>query len=67
MDQPSARVPRSSITDLIARAEADPESDEAHFLAQLKAAISGIEVPALPFRGGTRSPRPELRMIRGGA
>jgi hypothetical protein len=66
MNQPSARVSRSPIIDLIARAEADPESDEAHFLAQLRAAISGIEGLALPYRGGTRSPRPDLLMIRGG-
>jgi hypothetical protein len=66
MDQPALRVPRSSLFDLIARAEADPESDEAHFLVQLRAAIMGIEGQPLPYRGGTRSPRPELRMIRGG-
>jgi hypothetical protein len=56
MDQPSARVPGSSIIDLIARAEADPESDEAHFLVQLKAAISGIEGPALPFGAARAAP-----------
>jgi hypothetical protein len=62
----SARPCRPFLLDLIARAEADPDSDEAHFLGQLRAAISGLEGLASPFQSRPRSPRPDLRAISPG-
>jgi hypothetical protein len=61
-------VPSSqdSLLDLIARAQADPESDEAHFLVQLRAAIAGLEGQVIPHSSRHRSPRPDLRIVRDG-
>ena len=63
MTTTTARPCRPFILDLIHRAEADPDSDEAHFLGQLRAAISGLEgLAVVPYRSRPRSPRPDLRM-----
>jgi hypothetical protein len=57
MDHRAAPDSRASLLDLIARAEADPASDEAHFLRQLRAAIAGVEGL------GAARPRPDLRIV----
>ena len=56
MSQTVTRMPiRPRVLDLIARAEMagpeDAESDEAYFLAQLRAAIAGGESPVDRLRG----------------
>jgi hypothetical protein len=58
MDHRAAPPPRASLLDLIAHAKADPASDEAHFLDQLRAAIAGLE-------GLGQRQRPVLRVIGG--
>jgi hypothetical protein len=55
--------PQPALAELIARAHADPASDEAHFLAQLRAAILGCEARPAAYVSRTRSPRPELRIV----
>jgi hypothetical protein len=52
-----ARETRPEILDLVARARPTETSDEAYFLAQLRAAIAGIEGLATPFTVRTRAPR----------
>jgi len=59
MDHRAAPPPRASLLDLIAHAQADPASDEAHFLDQLRAAIAGVEGL------GQSRPRPVLRVVGG--
>lgn len=63
MTATTSRPCRPFLLDLINRAEADPDSDEAHFLGQLRSAIAGLEGLAVPYRPRLRSPRPELRAV----
>jgi hypothetical protein len=37
---------RPALLEIIASAEADPDSDEAYFLAQLRAVVAAVETPA---------------------
>lgn len=58
------REPSAALLELVAKAEADPGSDEAYFLGQLRAAIAGFEGPVTAFAIGPRSPRPERMALR---
>jgi hypothetical protein len=53
----NAHETRPEILELVARANASPGSDEAHFLGQLRAALADIEGRVVPFRSRPRCPR----------
>ena len=43
---PQRRPIRPALLEIISRAEADGELDEAYFLAQLRAVVAAVETPA---------------------
>ncbi len=49
---------RFALLELVARTEAEPESDEAHFLRQFRAAIAELDRESC-----ARRERPNLRLV----
>lgn len=54
---------RPALLELVALAEAEPDSDEAHFLGQLRAAIAGLSGEMESRMPRRREKRPELRLV----